>query len=101
MDTDNDGLVNRLEFDLYHTDPYNGDSDGDELGDGDEVAMYRTDPLVNDTDGDGWQDGYEVSLSLEGTGAGQALCPDPLSADSDEDGVVDPLDQEPCDARVE
>jgi len=37
MDTDNDGLFDREEVEVYKTDPLNFDTDGDGFLDGDEV----------------------------------------------------------------
>lgn len=38
LDSDDDGLSDRLEIDFYGTDPENADTDGDGYSDGDEVA---------------------------------------------------------------
>jgi len=43
-DSDNDGLSDAVELDIYHTDPRNNDSDGDAALDGDEVEA-GSDPL--------------------------------------------------------
>jgi hypothetical protein len=77
-DSDCDGLSNRDERLIYHTNPRNADTDGDGLMDGDEVAI-GTDPNNQDTDGDGLSDNDEVSLY--GT--------DPTNDDTDGDGVSD------------
>ncbi|HEU0114520.1 MAG TPA: hypothetical protein VFQ80_07585, partial [Thermomicrobiales bacterium] len=58
-DTDGDNLSNELEA-QYGTDPSNPDSDNDGVADGDEVNIYHTDPTKFDTDGDGHGDGEEL-----------------------------------------
>jgi hypothetical protein len=76
-DSDCDGLSNRREVMVYHTNPRVADTDGDGLDDGDEVAI-GTDPNNADTDGDGLDDGDEVAIGT-----------DPNNADTDGDGVSD------------
>ena len=78
LDSDNDGLDDEEEVDVYNTDIDNPDSDGDGLEDGDEVDR-GTLPNVIDTDEDGLNDGEEVNT--HGT--------DPLSTDTDTDGLDD------------
>ena len=78
-DTDNDGLSDGDEVNLYGTNPRRGDTDNDGLGDADEVNTYGTDPLSVDTDNDGLSDATEVN----DTGT------NPLAADSDADGLPD------------
>ena len=58
-DTDGDNLSNELEA-QFGTDPSNPDSDNDGVADGDEVNIYHTDPTKFDTDGDGHGDGEEL-----------------------------------------
>ncbi len=58
-DTDGDNLSNELEA-QYGTDPNNPDTDNDGVADGDEINIYHTDPLKFDTDGDGHGDGDEL-----------------------------------------
>ena len=58
-DEDGDGLTNGEEEDLG-TDPEIADTDNDGLSDGDEVNVYGTDPTTADSDGDGYSDGEEV-----------------------------------------
>jgi len=58
-DSDLDGLTNDEEKKLG-TDPNKSDTDNDGLLDKDEINIYKTDPLKADTDGDGYTDGYEV-----------------------------------------
>ena len=64
-DTDNDGLKDQEEVNVYLTDPKKSDTDGDFLSDGTEVKFTSTNPLVKDTDGDGIQDADE---DLDGDG---------------------------------
>ncbi|TNF37790.1 MAG: DUF11 domain-containing protein [Deltaproteobacteria bacterium] len=60
LDTDGDGLIDRDEINVYHTDPDNQDTDGDALDDKEELDIYFTNPLEPDTDGGGVVDGFEV-----------------------------------------
>jgi len=76
-DIDLDGLTILEEIELG-TNPLIPDTDLDGLADGDEVNIYHTNPLIIDTDEDGMSDGDEVALEL-----------DPLSKDSDGNGVLD------------
>ncbi len=59
FDSDNDGVTDSDEINVYYTDPYNADSDDDGMPDGWEI-LYDLDPLVNnaveDKDGDGYTD---------------------------------------------
>ncbi|MHC5001641.1 MAG: hypothetical protein ACYTJ0_00820 [Planctomycetota bacterium] len=84
VDADGDGLTNGEEQALG-TDPDDADTDDDGLDDGAEVNVYTTNPLVPDTDGDGLLDGEEIALQEFG-------CPSPLSADSDGDALPDGLE---------
>ena len=59
MDSDNDGLTNGEESDIYGTDPMNADSDGDGVSDGEEVSK-NSNPMNADTDGDGVNDGQDL-----------------------------------------
>jgi Big-like domain-containing protein/thrombospondin type 3 repeat protein len=77
-DTDNDGLSDGDEVNVYNSDPHNPDTDGDGLNDGDEID-YGTLPDDPDSDGDGLNDGDEVYI--HGT--------DPADDDSDGDGIND------------
>ena len=79
-DTDDDGIIDGLEYYHYKTDPLSIDSDGDLVQDGTEVGLTdddvgsatdptifqpdydpttTTDPTDSDTDNDGWLDGEE------------------------------------------
>ncbi len=78
-DTDNDGLFDREEGEVYHTDYMNPDTDGDGLTDGNEVHVYFSDPTKKDTDGDGLTDPEEVITYLT----------DPRKADTDDDSLPD------------
>lgn len=62
---DHDGDVSSYKEELDNkTDPFLYDTDNDGLSDGDEVNIYHTDPLNPDTDQDGVIDGDEVSFGL-------------------------------------
>lgn len=78
-DTDDDGLSDYAEAKTYRTDPLRGDTDGDGLRDGEEVLRYSTDPTKADTDGDGLTDGDEVMKYRT----------NPLKPDTDGDGLSD------------
>lgn len=54
-----DGLTNLQEYCLGLK-GFDADSDNDGLSDGEEVNLYLTDPKNKDTDGDGFYDGREV-----------------------------------------
>ncbi|MCG2679888.1 MAG: thrombospondin type 3 repeat-containing protein [Kiritimatiellae bacterium] len=64
VDTDGDGLADWREAGLG-TDPYDWDSDDDGLSDGDEVNLYGTDPTKWDTDGDGFSDKWELDNGFD------------------------------------
>ena len=70
-DTDNDGLIDGFEIDLFYTNATNPDTDGDGLLDGEEVTAgsdgYFTDPNDEDTDGDGYSDGLEAQWGTDPT----------------------------------
>ncbi|NQZ07055.1 MAG: DUF4214 domain-containing protein [Algicola sp.] len=63
LDLDGDGLTNVEEY-IADTDPRNADSDDDGLSDGDEVNLYGSNPNNSDTDGDGFDDKAEVDMGL-------------------------------------
>ena len=82
LDSDNDGLSDYEEVNVYLTDPNNADSDGDGLEDGFEVA-HGFDPKsasdgALDSDGDGLTNIEEQSYGT-----------DPSNADTDGDGISD------------
>ncbi len=78
-DTDDDGLTDGEELNVYFTNAAASDSDGDGLGDAAEVLIYLTDPWDRDSDDDSLEDGDEVNVWGS----------DPLAADSDGDGLDD------------
>lgn len=47
------------------------DTDNDGLADGDELNVWKTDPKKADTDGDGFNDGYEVFKGYDPNGSGK------------------------------
>jgi hypothetical protein len=51
------------------------DTDGDGLTDRDETMIWHTDPLNPDTDGDGYKDGEEVKNGYNPLGAGKLTPP--------------------------
>jgi hypothetical protein len=91
IDSDNDGLSDEDETNIYLSDPNNPDTDNDGLDDGIELtywgADWNTDPdndlfvnlLDQDSDNDGLIDGLEVSV----------LGTNPVQADSNGNGVPD------------
>ncbi len=64
-DTDEDGLSDGAEINLYKTEPLVSDTDSDGLNDGDEINKYNTSPLISDTDGDSFGDGVEVAAGTD------------------------------------
>jgi len=64
VDSDGDGLTDKEEITVHHTDPFSTDSDSDGLGDKAEltnsIVSKRTDPTDPDTDDDGLLDGSET-----------------------------------------
>ena len=99
VDTDGDGLSDRLERELG-TDPTERDTDADGLSDTDEHAGV-TDPADWDTDGDGLSDGEELAgfaltRYAPGSNTGRfseatvsVVHTDPLNPDTDGDGIAD------------
>jgi hypothetical protein len=71
-DPDRDGLTNLQEFQLG-TNPNNPDTDGDGLTDRQEVMIYHTNPLLFSTDGTGVSDGIEVQTGTMGLSLSQKL----------------------------
>lgn len=87
LDSDNDGLSDQIEINLYHSDPQLADTDGDGFLDGQEIN-YGYSPLQAvkklkemDTDHDGLNDWQEIVL---GTNLGKT--------DTDDDGYIDGLE---------
>lgn len=99
-DDDKDGLTNAEEAALG-TDPKNPDSDDDGISDGDEVNIYGSDPLNLDTDGDTLYDGGELVYGTgilnpdtdgDGLSDGEEVYiyhTNPTVADTDGDGIPD------------
>lgn len=63
-DSDEDGLTNNVETEIYGTNPYDPDTDDDQMLDGEEIAL-GFDPFNPDEDSDGMADGYEVHNDLD------------------------------------
>lgn len=57
VDTDDDGLRDNEEVNLYHTDPLKADTDNDGFNDFEEAVTNNTDPLDADEDDDGFSGG--------------------------------------------
>ncbi len=89
VDSDNDGLADADE-EVIGTDKNKADTDEDGLLDGLEYFIVGTDPLIADTDGNSISDGDE---DLDGDGLTNkeevGFGTDPLNADTDGDGIVD------------
>ncbi|MAA80331.1 MAG: hypothetical protein CL916_13840, partial [Deltaproteobacteria bacterium] len=79
LDSDNDGLSDNDEINIYETDKNDADSDDDGLSDGVEVNTYGSDPNEQDTDGDTINDEDEVTIYFT----------DPTLSDTDTDGIPD------------
>jgi hypothetical protein len=81
-DTDNDGLSDQDEIEVYGTDPLIQDSDGDGLTDGLEITVAGTDPNNPDTDGDLCNDALEFSGDCpDSPPCGDPSCPGDLNND--------------------
>ncbi|MCC6793386.1 MAG: hypothetical protein IT336_17005 [Thermomicrobiales bacterium] len=80
-DTDQDGLSDGDEVNLYGSDPLSMDGDGDLLPDYNEVMQHGTNPMNPDSDGDSLNDHDELNYNT-----------DPLNADSDGDGLLDGIE---------
>ena len=78
IDSDDDGLTDAEELDVWQTDPLDADSDNDNLSDGQEVNIHSSDPNKADSDDDGLNDFDEVAL-------GTLL----MNPDSDGDSLLD------------
>ena len=105
-DRDGDGLTDNAEV-VLGTDVFDADTDDDGLSDGDEVngggplsGYGPTNPTLFDSDSDGLGDGLEVGVTGSDVGADTALgvfvgdadpssTTDPLSSDTDLDGLLD------------
>jgi hypothetical protein len=72
LDTDQDGLSDADEINIYLTDPNAIDSDLDTVSDGNEVLVYGSNPNDSDTDDDQMPDGFEADYSLNLTDASDA-----------------------------
>ncbi|KYK20874.1 hypothetical protein AYK25_04350 [Thermoplasmatales archaeon SM1-50] len=77
-DSDDDGINDGEEINVYHTKPTAKDTDDDGLEDFAEINTYHTNPLTVDYDNDGLNDGDEVRCGA-----------DPLDSDTDDDGYQD------------
>ncbi|MEK9132824.1 MAG: hypothetical protein AAB606_03910 [Patescibacteria group bacterium] len=69
-DADLDGLSNEEEK-KFGTNSDMADTDKDGLLDKIELELYKTNPLKADTDGDGFEDGYEVRRGFNPNGPGK------------------------------
>ena len=58
-DRDGDGISDSDE-DVHGTSTVESDTDGDGISDKLEIEVYKTDPANPDTDGDGFPDGLEI-----------------------------------------
>jgi hypothetical protein len=70
LDTDGDNLADSMET-LLGTNTNNIDSDNDGLSDGDEVNIWKSNPMNPDTDGDTYLDGAEVKNGYSPIGPGK------------------------------
>lgn len=110
VDTDGDGVADKVEIEVHGSDPRFEDADGDGLSDSAEIAL-GTSILNPDSDGDGLLDGWEVAnsfnpLSQPGQGEadddadGDGLTnldeqlhgSNPRNSDTDNDGLSDPAE---------
>jgi hypothetical protein len=64
-DSDDDGLTDRDEVDIFGTDPLNPDTDGDGIGDAEELGSTGSNPFLADSDGDGISDGDEIAARAD------------------------------------
>lgn len=89
-DSDEDGITDVIEINVYLTDPQNPDTDNDGLPDGYEVFTLDTDPLSADTDENGILD---IDEDIDGDGLSNLrefeLGTNPRDPDSDSDGLTD------------
>lgn len=82
LDSDQDGLSDADEINIYNSDPYNIDTDNDFVSDGQEVLIYNTNPTDSDSDDDLMPDGFEIDYSFDPLNDSDAL------EDLDEDGLT-------------
>ncbi|MFH1046793.1 MAG: hypothetical protein V1738_00680 [Patescibacteria group bacterium] len=104
-DTDSDGLSDQQEEDLG-TDPLTSDSDNDGLIDTDEINIFGTDPNDADTDNDGASDSAEIAAGTNPLVSNTEVTPPPTTGgettppptttggtttvvDTDNDGLAD------------
>jgi len=102
-DRDGDGLTDEDEV-VFGTSPIDNDTDNDGLFDREEAKVYHSNPLVSDGDGDGVSDGEEVAAGMNPNGAGRLYNVDgaattdqsaengaaaEVSVDTDKDGLLD------------
>ena len=116
VDSDCDGLTDRIETTKLGTDPYKVDTDGDSISDGVEVQGFNDgqqwylDPLNADSNGDSILDNMEcpelVDVKADGTidsafvpgvcrNSDSDTTPDVFDFDNDGDGVPDSIDSAP------
>ena len=82
LDSDNDGITDSNETNVYGTNPNNPDTDSDGLTDYEEIFTIGTDATDPDTDNDFLNDGIEVNVNNT----------DPFDNDTDDDGLSDGLE---------
>ena len=80
-DSDQDGLIDGNEVNIFGTRPDEADTDSDTLGDGLEVNTLRTNPTSTDTENDGMPDGWEYGFGLN-------LLVNDAAEDGDGDGLT-------------
>ena len=95
IDQDGDSLSIDDEGNLYLTNDTLADTDSDYITDYWEIFEYSTDPTRSDSDDDGVNDWYEIAffgayVDTDGDGLNN-----PWDPDSDGDGIIDGLDQNP------
>ena len=86
-DSDNDGLTDCEETNIYGTNPMLSDTDGDGLSDGAEVNTTLTNPLAVDSDGNGCNDLDQVTYNCPGD-----TPPSDCAGDLDGNGTVNTAD---------
>ncbi|NHK29983.1 MAG: hypothetical protein FK730_01435 [Asgard group archaeon] len=82
LDSDQDGLSDADEINIWGSDPYDIDSDNDFISDGQEVLVYNTDPTDSDSDDDLMPDGFEIDYNFD------PLNDTDASDDFDSDGLT-------------